>query len=100
MAAWVFLLMGVVAMFGWLSFKKKNIEIVGQTFKNVVVPLDYKAYKDCTFEDVQFSYEGHTVITILNGKFIGHIRFDSNNLSIKSAIAFTVLLNNMSTPKM
>ncbi len=62
--------------------------VVGKYFKSQEVPLDGKAYSNCTFENVTFSYEGTTPVNFNNNTVIGPPQYKTNN----PAVAGTLLL--------
>lgn len=70
----------------WAHYDYK--EIGDRHFENEAVPLDGYSYKNSTFANVTFLYNGTAPYSLNNCKFTGTPRFHSGNPSVKATAIF------------
>ncbi len=67
------------------------IKVIGKTFTNEKVIIDGYSYRDCTFNNVTFVYNGTTTIQLSNCKING-FQLTSENVAVEGAFMLMAAL--------
>ncbi|HWF59402.1 MAG TPA: hypothetical protein VN666_03730 [Nitrospira sp.] len=71
----------------WKDYVKEQIN--SKTFRNEVVILDGKSYRDCTFIDVTFQYDGNAPFEFTHNKVFTHgVQMKSYNRGFSAFVQF------------
>src|SRR5262249_7107118 len=82
----VLIIVGVLWIVFVIWFKGRKTMIVRQSYSNTVVPLDGHFYKDCTFHNVTFEWNGKGPGGLIGIHITGSHRFQTQNGVIGDAV--------------